>query len=250
MTKIWAHRGASAYAPENTLEAFALAIQQGAEGVEFDVQLSNDGAIVVIHDETLERTTNGGGYIKDYDLRTLQKLNAAAGHRGASAYIPTLAEVLALLQPTALDINIELKTSVVDYPGIEEKVLEQIEIYGLEERVVLSSFNHYTLHRLAKLGARSEIALLFSDPIYRPWQYAQDFGAAAIHPWLYHITSKKWVRKAHEAGMLVRPWTVDKKGELRRMIRWGVDALFTNRPDVGLAMKAEVAAEPAESEQA
>jgi glycerophosphoryl diester phosphodiesterase len=243
MTKIFAHRGASAYAPENTLPAFELAIQQGAEGVEFDVQLSSDGAIVVIHDETLERTTNGGGHVKDFDLRTLQKLNAAADHRGQSAYIPTLAEVLAILQPTEMDINIELKTSVIDYPGIEEKVLEQIEIYGLEDRVILSSFNHYTLHRLAKLGTQSQLALLFSDPIYKPWNYARDFGAQAIHPWIYHITSKKWVRKAHDAGVLVRPWTVDRKGELRRMIRWGVDAIFTNRPDVGLAMKAEVAAE-------
>jgi glycerophosphoryl diester phosphodiesterase len=209
-----------------------LAVQQGADGVEFDVQLSKDGALVVIHDERLERTTGGSGWVKDHTLAQLQRLDASGGKRGFHAYIPTLAEVLAILTPTDLRINVELKTSVVDYPGIEEKVLEQIEIYALEPRIVLSSFNHYSLRRLMKLGTTCEIATLFTDPIYKPWAYAAEFGAAAFHPWVGHVRSKAFVSKSHAAGVAVRPWIVNSKKDLRRMFKWEVDAVFTDVPDI------------------
>jgi glycerophosphoryl diester phosphodiesterase len=239
MTKIWAHRGASAYAPENTLPAFELAIAQGAEGVEFDVQLSADNELVVIHDETLERTTDGAGFVKDHDLKTLKRLKANAGRERMRAQIPTLAEVLHLLAPTQLDINIELKTSIIDYAGIEELTLELVDTLGLAKRVVLSSFNHYTLHRAQKLGTECEIATLFTDPIYQPWKYSKDFGAAAIHPDLIHLTTQKFVHKSHAAGIKVRPWVVNVGADLLRMLDWGVDALFTDVPDIALAAKAE-----------
>ncbi|MDR1237759.1 MAG: glycerophosphodiester phosphodiesterase [Propionibacteriaceae bacterium] len=243
MTKIWAHRGASAYAPENTLPAFELAIAQGAEGVEFDVQLSADNELVVIHDETLERTTDGAGLVKDHDLKTLKRLNANAGRGGVPVRIPTLAEVLYLFAPTELDINIELKTSIVDYAGIEELTLELVDTLGLAERVVLSSFNHYTLHRAQRLGTECEIATLFTDPIYQPWEYSKDFGAAAIHPYLGHITAQAFVGESHAAGIKVRPWVADERADLLRMIGWGVDALFTDVPDIALEAKAEYAAQ-------
>ncbi len=124
-TKIWAHRGASGHAPENTLEAFELAVRQGADGVELDVQLTRDGELVVIHDEEVDRVSGVKGFVKDFTLAELKKLNV---NRPCPKYenvrIPTLREVYELLRPSGLEINVELKTGIFFYSGIEEKVLE------------------------------------------------------------------------------------------------------------------------------
>lgn len=238
MTQIWAHRGASLYAPENTLPAFELAISQGADGVELDVQLSADGSLVVIHDETLDRTTSGTGKVADLTLAELKALDAGSWRPGfAGVRIPTLSEALDLLAPTALTVNIELKNSEEPYPGMEEKVLAAVKAFNLEHRVVLSSFNHYSLHRLAALGAVSELAAIYTDPLFRPWRYARDLGVRAIHPPLLCVFGRAFVRKAHERGVAVRPWVVNGSGSLLRMFRYGVDAVFTDAPDVALTLR-------------
>lgn len=239
MTEIWAHRGASAHAPENTLAAFELALRQGAEGVEFDVQLSSDGAPVLIHDEKVDRTTNGRGWVKDHPLAALQALDASNGRDGfARARIPTLPEALELLAPSGVTINIELKNSEIRYSGLEEIVLEAVDTFGICDRVVLSSFNHYSLKRLQDLGARCPLGVIYTDPLYRPWRYAAELGAAALHPPRRLILGPGYVRRAHEAGLAVRPWVVNSERDLRRMFRLGVDAVFTDVPDVALAVRA------------
>lgn len=130
-TKVWAHRGASAYAPENTLEAFKLAIEQHADGVELDVQLTKDGKLAVIHDETIDRTCNGTGYVKNFTMAELKQFSCNKTHpEYSSAVIPELKEVLKLLKPTNLTVNIELKTGIYRYKGIEEKVLRLVEKLG------------------------------------------------------------------------------------------------------------------------
>ena len=130
-SKVFAHRGASQYAPENTLEAFRLAMEQGAEGIELDVHLSADGELVVIHDETLERTTNGTGLVKDHTLAQLQALRADNHMEGfEAARIPTLRQVLELVRPGDMQVNIELKTGILWYEGIEEKTLELVKELG------------------------------------------------------------------------------------------------------------------------
>ena len=127
-TQVWAHRGASAYAPENTLEAFRL-----ADGVELDVQLSRDGELVVAHDETIDRVSNGTGYIKDYTLAQLKKLSFnRLFPKFKDARIPTLKEVYELLKPAGLTVNVELKTGIILYPEIEEKVLALTASIGLD----------------------------------------------------------------------------------------------------------------------
>ena len=240
MTQIWAHRGASAYAPENTLPAFELAVAQGAEGVEFDVQLSSDGILVVIHDETLDRTTNGTGQVGDHTLAQLQALDASAGRTEfAGVRIPTLAEVLELVAPTRMRINIELKNSIVDYPGLEQKVLGHVRAFDLSKRVVLSTFNHFSLRRLQSLKPVCPLGVLYSDPMVRPWRYAKDLGIDAIHPPFPYVPDKKFVKKAHKAGVAVRPWVADAEKDLHRAFRWGVDAIFTDVPDVALAVRAQ-----------
>jgi len=238
MTQIWAHRGARAQAPENTLPAFELAIAQGADGVEFDVQFTADDQLVVIHDETVERTTDGHGRVVAYSLAQLQRLDASADKPGfEGVQIPTLTAVLELLAPTGLSLNIELKNSVEDYPGLEEAVLEAVEDFGLADRVVLSSFNHYSLKKLQDLLAPPERGMLYTDPLYRPWRYASKLGVSALHPPARYVTSSRYVRRAHAAGLAVRPWVVNGERRLERMFRWGVDAVFTDYPARALALR-------------
>ena len=142
-TKVWAHRGASAYAPENTLEAFRLGAEQGADGVELDVQLSKDGELVVIHDETIDRVSGGHGYVRDYTLEELRKLQFNKTHpEYQDVRIPTLGEVYDLLKPLGLEINVEIKTGIYFYPGIEEKLYLLEKEKGMQGKIIYSSFNH------------------------------------------------------------------------------------------------------------
>ncbi|MCA0251226.1 MAG: glycerophosphodiester phosphodiesterase [Actinobacteria bacterium] len=237
-TQVWAHRGASGYAPENTLPAFELALDQGAEGVEFDVQLSRDGALVVIHDETLDRTTDGTGRVVGHALAELRALDASGGDADyAGVRIPTLDEVLALLAPQRLRINIELKNSVEPYPGLEEKVLASVAEHGLADRVVLSSFADASVRRLRELAPEIELAMLYTRPEARPWRRATLLGAQGFHPPARLVPARLWVRLAHAAGMAVRPWIVNNPAQLATMFRWQVDAVFTDTPDVALALR-------------
>lgn len=233
MTQIWAHRGSSRDAPENTLPAFELAVAQGADGIEFDVQLTADGVVVVIHDETVDRTTDESGKVSKHSLADLQRLDASGGRADFEGVrVPTLTEVLELLAPSGGGLNIELKNSVESYPGLEEAVLEAVADFGVADRVVLSSFNHYSLKKLQRLGATSELGVVYSDPLYKPWRYAAKLGVAAIHPPARLVLGAGYVRKAQAAGIKVRPWVVNSPRRLARMFRWGVDGVFTDVPEV------------------
>lgn len=238
MIEIWAHRGARREAPENTLPAFELAVAQGADGIELDVQLSADGAVVVIHDETVDRTTNGHGPVVGHRLAQLQRMDASAGMAGhLGVQIPTLEQTLDLLAPSKLRLNIELKNSEEDYPGLEEKVLAAVAAHDLADRVVLSTFNHYSLKRLQALGATSQLGMLYTDPLYKPWRYASRLGVGAIHPPVRFVLGGGWVRHAQAAGLAVRPWVVNSERALGRMIRWGVDGVFTDAPAFAAAVR-------------
>ncbi len=232
MTAIWAHRGASAYAPENTIPAIRQAVEMGADGVEFDVQRTQDGHLVVIHDETVNRTSNGFGRVVDLTLEELRRLNFSNGFVGLrTVQIPTLREVLDLLAPEGVDINIELKNTIELYPGIENDVLNQVQEAGLTDRVVFSSFNHFSLANLRGRVAPERIALLYSDGLYDPWKYANFFGAGRVHPHFYALQQPGYMWLCHEAGVKVAAWTVDNDADVRRLADLGVDALITNFPD-------------------
>lgn len=238
MTQIWAHRGACREAPENTVPAFERALQLGVDGVELDVQLTADGVPVVIHDETVERTTDGTGPVAGFTLSQLRRLDAADGMRGfAGVGVPTLADVLAVVAPARVTINIELKNSTEPYPGLEEAVLAEVEAFGIAERVVLSSFNHYSLKKLQHLRATVELGMLYTDPLYHPWRYAAKLGVAAIHPPARFMLGRRFVRRAHDSGLAVRPWVVNGERRLLRMFEWGVDAVFTDVPERALRLR-------------
>ncbi len=234
MTSIWAHRGASAVAPENTLAAFQRAYDLGADGVELDVQLTADDRVVCLHDETLDRTTSGSGPLARLTLDEVRALDASYGNEAFShEKVPTLEEIFGLLGPTGMTINIELKNSVEPYPGLEQAVLALVEEAGMAEQVVYSTFNHISAAALARSSQPSVVGLLFEDVLAEPWHYADHLGARALHPnWKYVSYAPETVARCHDIGLAVNVWTVDDPTVARTMADLGADALITNRPDV------------------
>ena len=157
-TLVWAHRGASKYAPENTLPAFQKAIEMGADGIELDVQMTKDNQCIVIHDETVKRVSNGTVWVKDSTLEELRQFDYSKGFTEyGKVRIPTLEEVLQLVVPSGLTINIELKTGKICYKNIVDEVLRLVYQYGYQEKVILSSFNHYTLQEVRKKERKTPI---------------------------------------------------------------------------------------------
>lgn len=230
VTEVWAHRGANADAPENTLPAFEIALEQGVDGFELDVQLTRDDHVVVIHDETLERTTDGHGWVADHSLEALRALDASTGRDGfAGTRIPTLAEVFGLVHGSPIRLNIELKNSRIAYKGLEERVLELVARHGLEHQVVLSSFNHYSLRHVLKLGSLVPLGALYSELLFKPWRYAQRLGATALHPPL-RATRRRLVEQSHDHGLAVHVWTANDADDIARLAAIGVDAVITDRP--------------------
>ena len=234
MTTIWAHRGASAVAPENTLAAFRRAYELGADGVELDVQLTADGRVVCLHDETLDRTTSGSGRVAKLTLDQIRQFDASCGDAAfANELVPTLEEIFELLRPTGMMVNVELKNSIEPYPGLEQAVLALVDKAGLADKVVYSTFNHISATALARSSQPSPVGLLFSDVLAEPWHYADHLGARALHPnWKYVSYAPETIARCHDLGVAVNVWTVDDATVARTMADLGADALITNRPDL------------------
>ena len=232
--KIYGHRGASAYAPENTLEAFEKAAQMGADGVELDVHLTRDGELVVTHDETIERVSDGSGFVKDLTLKELKALRFNKTHpEYRDARIPTLEEVFSLLKPTGLEINIELKNSLIDYPELEKKTIELAARTFPLDRILFSSFNHYSMQRVKAIDKSLQCGLLYTATLVEPWEYAKKAGADALHPdFAEVITPGGMCARAHEAGIRVNTWTVNSVEDIRKVLREGADIVITNYPDI------------------
>ncbi len=238
MTKIIAHRGASGYAPENTMEAFKLAIEMGADAIETDVHLTKDGEVVIIHDEKVDRTTNGIGYVKDYDYATLETLNANNHmEQYETCKIPKLADLLALIKETGTLLNIELKTDFFPYPGIEQKVLELVKEYKVEKQIIYSSFNHYSVMKMKELDPNVKIGLLYMEGLYQPWHYAMQLQADALHPFYPNCAFPDYIQECHKNKIQVNAWTVNKREDMKRLIENKVDGLITNYPDLAIEIK-------------
>ncbi len=203
--KIWAHRGCSQMYPENTLLAFEKAMNiQGLTGIELDIQLTKDGELVVIHDECVDRTTEGTGFVRDYTLSQLKKLHIYAGDSPAQS-IPTMGEVFDLLEPrleAGLKINIELKNSIYPYDGMEEKIIEMVHKRGMEKSIVYSTFYAKSLEKLKTLDMDAELGILdskVSDCIYK---LKGGCGAAALHPFWRGVD----MTAGQLEGYTVRAW--------------------------------------------
>ena len=235
--QIYAHRGASGAAPENTLEAFDLAARMGAQGVELDVHLTRDGELVVTHDETVERVSDGQGWVKDLTLKELKALHFNRTKPAfADARIPTLSEVFSLLRPTGLGINIELKNSCVNYPDLEKRVIELAAREFNLERVIFSSFNHYSMLKVKQMDPGLICGLLYDATLVRPWAYANALGMDALHPMYTELLIPGGeCAAAHQAGVRVHTWTVNEEEDIRNVLLEGADIVITNYPDRALA---------------
>jgi len=240
-TLIYAHRGASAYQPENTIEAFAKAIEQNADAVELDVHLSKDGRIIVAHDYRLERVSDGTGFLCDYTLEELKLLNfGILFPQGPVCRVPALDEVYDLLKQSSMIINVELKTTERSYPGLPEKLVNLTKEFKMEERIIYSSFNHYSLMEIKKLNPSAKTGLLYNIGMVDPWIYANYLKADAIHPQFRIIGSlPETVNRCHENGIKVNVWTVDDPQDINLMLEYGVDGIISNKPDLALKCRDE-----------
>lgn len=232
-TLIIAHRGASGYAPENTMEAFELAAKMGADGIELDVHLSADGQVIVCHDEKIDRTSNGQGVITSYTLDELKAFDFGyhfyeKERKGIK--VPTLDEVYALVAPLGMIVNVEIKSAD---PAIIPACAELAKKHGMEDRVIYSSFDHFQIARMKEYDSQAFIAPLYGFNMLKPWNYCVDIGAKATHPKHTQISKmENYVKECHDRGVRVHVWTANTEEDIRFLLDAGVDAIITNYPDV------------------
>ncbi len=229
-----AHRGFSGKYPENTMLAFRKAVEAGADGIEFDVHFSKDGELVIIHDEFLDRTTNGTGEVSSYTYEELSKFDASAGFAGVYGFnkIPTLREYFEFIKPIdGFITNIELKTSVNEYPGIEKAVLELIDEFDLADRIIISSFNHYSVMRAKAINPDIKCGFLDSSWIYNFGEYTKTRGIECVHP-KYVSLNEESVAEIKSQSIQINTWTVNNEEDVERLYNLGVDAVIGNFPDM------------------
>lgn len=213
------------------MAAFELAIRQGSDGIETDAHLTKDGRLALMHDERLMRTTGEDGLLCERTMEELRKLDAGSWFEDvfATSGVPELCQLLELAKPANILLNIELKNSEIRYEGLEEKVLAELRRFDMVDRVIFSSFNHISMARVKQLEPRAQTALLYSDVLYRPADYARLCSSDGLHPDFHHMDAEL-VAQAHAAGLAVRPWTVDDPEHVRALAAMGVDAIITNDP--------------------
>lgn len=223
------HRGASLDAPENTLEAFALALEQNADGIELDVQLCADGAPVIMHDDTIDRTCDGTGRVADLTRAELSLITINGGHP-----IPTLDDLFDLLGRRTL-YNIELKASGIGDGGLVAAVANAIDGHNVADRVIISSFSPLVVREARRRMPRAiPVGILREHKLMR---LAHQFvRAEADHP-DYRLVDESLMAWARRKGLRVHVWTVDDPAEARRLIGLGVHGIITNRPG---ALRAEL----------
>jgi glycerophosphoryl diester phosphodiesterase len=222
-----AHRGASGTFPENTVSAFRAAIDAGADMCELDVQLSRDGAVVVIHDETVERTTDGKGEVAELTLEELKRLDAGAKFKGGSfkdARIPTLEEVFAVTSGKC-GLNIELKAG-----GLEHRVAQIMQARNALDDSMVSSFEWDSLKKIQQLHFNIRIALLADEKPVELMMNAVAMRAYAINP-RWDMVTADLCKAAHSRGLKLYTWTVDADARMRALIECGVDGIMTNYPE-------------------
>ncbi len=241
--KIWAHRGCSQRYPENTITSFSKALElfdRGLVGIELDIQLTRDGELVVIHDEKIDRTTDGYGYVRDYTLRELKTFHIHAGSEEAE-HIPSMKEILDLLSDAMKKgflLNIELKNSIYPYPGMEEKIVKMIREYGLEQSVVYSSFYAESIARIKALVSDAKTGILdtkVSDCLYK----ARSLGAYALHPFFIGmdidpVRRSDYPVRAWLSGHLYPEKPTGNRLDLQVLEAQGVTDVFLNETEVHL----------------
>lgn len=235
--KVFAHRGFSGKYPENTMLAFEKAIQAGADGIELDIHESRDGQLVIIHDENLFRTTGVKALVSDLDLQELTTIRAARTQADAfDTTIPSFREYCDFAAQHHFITNIEIKTNATWYPEIEAKALAMIYDFGLQDRVIISSFNWLSITRVRQLDPAIPCALLycFSVPTNLPLQ-AHSCGVQYLHP-DFKLLNENTVLQCKGAPIGLNVWTVNTPEQMQQLIKWDVSGVITNYPDLCLSL--------------
>ena len=226
------HRGAKGHAPENTMASFELAVQMGVHAVETDVHLSKDGDVVLIHDHTVDRTTDGHGFVKDMTVAELKRLDAGAWFdaRFAGQRIPTLVELLAWARDR-VPLAIEIKNGPIFYPGIAGKVIRLVREYDMVWQVILLSFDHLVLREAKMIAPEIATGILYVAALVDPVAAARAAGADSLNP-NWSFVTPALVGSAHAAGLAVSPWCPNDLATLRALDEMGADSIGTDFPDL------------------
>lgn len=229
MPKVYAHRGGSQWAPENSMAAFRKCVENSVYGIELDIQQCKSGELVVIHDEDLKRTTDGAGLVKDKTYAEISKLDSGSwfDKQYKDERIPLLSDVLKLLQGKVV-LNIEIKNTPIAYPGIEDELLKVLKDYPYPDTIIISSFDHEILKRLHDKSSKYAIALLGDPIIWDVGNYAKQMGATAWHPY-YGSMRKDVVESAHKGSLKVNVCP-NKESEWQSLVDQGVDGIVTDDP--------------------
>lgn len=240
--RIFAHRGASERAPENTMPAFELACELGADAFELDVQLTSDGELVVIHDDTVGRTSDGTGAVREKTYAELSALDFSNGMQGfEDVRIPLLKDVLLLARRNGIYVNAEIKEYDQRHAAELTKKLFELEIdCGMYGQILYSSFNHYLLRTIRETAPEKALAILYADGLVDVWEYAEKLGVKAVHPYFACLSDPALVPECHIRKLKVHPWTVNREEDLEAAFRAGVDGVITNRPDLALSVRSRV----------
>lgn len=243
------HRGASGYAPEHTLPSYELGDQMGGDYIELDLQMTKDGELIAMHDETLDRTTNGTGQVKDHTLEEIKSLDAGSWFNEAypekakdeynGLQVQTLQEVI---EHFGKNKNYYIETKSPDvYPGMEEKLLEILKDYNLtrqngpSSRVIIQSFSEESLQKVHNLNENIPLvqlldykgtATITDEELDHYSEYAAGLGMS------YKKINQDYVQKVREHDLLIHPYTVNDKEDMKQLLEWGVTGMFTNYPDV------------------
>jgi glycerophosphoryl diester phosphodiesterase len=239
---IFAHRGASAHAPENTIAAFERAVEEHADAIELDVKLSADGHVVVIHDMTVDRTTGTHGRVRDLSLADVRALGAGSffSEKFQNEKIPTLEEVFEVVGKRTF-INVELTNYNSPRDHLVESVCTLVKKFGLQERVMFSSFFAWNLSKARSILPEVPRGLLAFNGLLGAW--ARSFGFAfgkyqALHPNLKD-TTRRQIQRVHRLKRRVHVWTVNEAEDMRRLFHWGVDGIFTDDPGLAVRVREE-----------
>lgn len=230
---VWAHRGASAYYPENTIPAFQGAVDMKADGVELDIHMSYDGKIVVSHDSNLKRCGGGEVVIEavSYDEIKKHPVPASFKDKYAGVTVPLLSEVFELLRPHGMLINVEIKPGW-SFDNIKALVALTHDM-KMQDYVLYSSFDHKTLHSVRVLDKSCRLGALYGgEDIPEAAEYASALKFTELHPYFSCCQKEGYIEKAAKLGLNVNPWTVNSQELIREMVLLGCHGIITNHPDI------------------
>ena len=228
----FAHRGFSGQYPENSMTAFEKALEAGCEGIELDVHLTKDNKIVIIHDEKIDRTSNGTGLIKDMTYDELKTIDFSYIYKDKVGFckIPTLREYFELVKDKDIITNIELKTGIYEYEGIEEAVYKMIKEFNIQDKILISSFNHNSVMRMKAIAPEMKYGFLSETWILDTGDYLNKYKIEAYHP-DFHMLTEKEVKDLRDHNIKINTWTVNEKEDIQHMIDIEAEGIISNYPD-------------------